>query len=93
MLSMISKAKAGGHTSAMLLSKLSNACQGPNEFKAASRTNDVEYLVADIYQQYEKTLRRNNSLDFDDLLLFGVKLFKEQKKTISWCKHVLVDEL
>lgn len=91
---MISKAKAKGHTSADLFSKLRKTSQDPKRPKTASpQTNDVEYLVAEIYQQYEKTLRRNNSLDFDDLLLFGVKLFTEHKKTAGWCKHVLVDEL
>ncbi|KAJ7929059.1 P-loop containing nucleoside triphosphate hydrolase protein [Mycena leptocephala] len=37
-------------------------------------------------------LRRSNSLDFDDLLLFGVKLFTEHPPATSWCRHVLVDE-
>jgi DNA helicase II / ATP-dependent DNA helicase PcrA len=93
-LSMISKAKAKGHTSAELFSNLRKSSQDAKKRKAASPgTNDVEYLVAEIYREYEKTLRRNNSLDFDDLLLFGVKLFTEHKKTVSWCKHVLVDEL
>jgi DNA helicase-2/ATP-dependent DNA helicase PcrA len=93
-LSMISKAKAKGHTSAELLSQLSKASQNAKSSKAAGpAANDVEHLVAEIYEQYEGTLRRNNSLDFDDLLLFGVKLFTEHKKTVSWCKHILVDEL
>lgn len=93
-LSMISKAKAKGHTSDELFSKLSEASRDAKKLQAASLwTNDVEYLVAEIYQQYEKILRSNNSLDFDDLLLLGVKLFTEHKKTVSWCKHVLVDEL
>ncbi|KAI0671645.1 UvrD-helicase-domain-containing protein [Trametes maxima] len=47
---------------------------------------------ASIYKQYEKTLRDANSLDFDDLLLFGVKLFAKHAKASSWCRHVLVDE-
>jgi len=92
-LSMISKAKARGHTSARLFSKLRKATQDAKMLKPAPTINDVEYLVAEVYEQYERILRRNNSLDFDDLLIFGVKLFTEHKKTVSWCKHVLVDEL
>lgn len=93
-LSMISKAKAKGQTSAELFAKLRRTSQDAQVLTGATtRANDIEYLVAEIYQQYEKTLRRNNSLDFDDLLLFGVKLFTEHKKTVSWCRHVLVDEL
>ncbi|KAI0661646.1 UvrD-helicase-domain-containing protein [Cubamyces menziesii] len=54
--------------------------------------DDIGLMLADIYKQYEKTLRDANSLDFDDLLMFGVKLFKTHAKASSWCRHVLVDE-
>ncbi|ETJ32634.1 ATP-dependent DNA helicase PcrA, partial [human gut metagenome] len=30
--------------------------------------------VADVYEYYERELRKNNALDFDDLLLVAVKL-------------------
>ncbi|KAI0833387.1 UvrD-helicase-domain-containing protein [Trametes gibbosa] len=53
---------------------------------------DVGLILADIYKNYEKTLRTSNSLDFDDLLVFGVKLFGKHAKASSWCRHVLVDE-
>jgi DNA helicase-2/ATP-dependent DNA helicase PcrA len=93
-LSIISKAKAKGHDSAELVAQLRLKSQESKKPHTASAPpNDVEYLAADIYEQYERTLRRNNSLDFDDLLLFGVKLFREHKKTVSWCEYVLVDEL
>lgn len=49
-------------------------------------------LVATVYKGYEKTLREANSLDFDDLLLFGVKMFSRHKKASGWCQHILVDE-
>jgi DNA helicase-2/ATP-dependent DNA helicase PcrA len=49
--------------------------------------------VSDIYENYEKALKRSNSLDFDDLLLFGVKLFRNHPKAVDWCSHVLIDEL
>ncbi|KAI0368645.1 UvrD-helicase-domain-containing protein [Pilatotrama ljubarskyi] len=53
---------------------------------------DTGLILAAIYKDYEKTLRTANSLDFDDLLLFGVKLFAQHAKASSWCRHVLVDE-
>ncbi|KAI0359957.1 UvrD/REP type DNA helicase [Trametes cingulata] len=53
---------------------------------------EIGMILATIYKDYEKTLRDSNSLDFDDLLLFGVKLFATHAKASSWCRHVLVDE-
>ncbi|KAI9057301.1 P-loop containing nucleoside triphosphate hydrolase protein [Trametes sanguinea] len=49
-------------------------------------------ILAAIYKDYEKSLREANSLDFDDLLMFGVKLFESHAKASKWCRHVLVDE-
>ncbi|KAF9267802.1 UvrD-helicase-domain-containing protein [Marasmius fiardii PR-910] len=57
-----------------------------------SITDEIDMVVAEVYEEYDKTLRRNNSLDFDDLLVYGLKLFTEHKKAVKWCKHVLVDE-
>ena len=53
---------------------------------------DLGEIIATVYKDYEKTLRETNSLDFDDLLVFGVKMFAGHKKASSWCRHVLVDE-
>ncbi|KIP07660.1 hypothetical protein PHLGIDRAFT_23961 [Phlebiopsis gigantea 11061_1 CR5-6] len=52
----------------------------------------IDYVAANLFAQYERTLRDNNSLDFDDLLVYGVKLFGENPKVGTWCEHVLVDE-
>ncbi|PIL35658.1 hypothetical protein GSI_02388 [Ganoderma sinense ZZ0214-1] len=49
-------------------------------------------IIAAVYKDYEKILREANSLDFDDLLVFGVKMFAGHKKASAWCQHVLVDE-
>ncbi|KAF7331625.1 ATP-depentend DNA [Mycena kentingensis (nom. inval.)] len=65
----------------------------PSPSKAPTSDNsDIHKIVGTVYTEYEKSLRRNNSLDFDDLLLFGVKLFSENAAAAKWCKHVLVDE-
>ena len=93
-LSMISKAKAKGQTSSDLFARIKKQSQDARKPRTTvAAVTDVEHLVAEIYELYERALRRNNSLDFDDLLLFGVKLFTEHKQTVDWCKHVLVDEL
>jgi DNA helicase-2/ATP-dependent DNA helicase PcrA len=49
-------------------------------------------LVAGIFREYDAELRQLNALDFDDLLIFGVKLVREHNEVVHWCRHVLVDE-
>lgn len=49
-----------------------------------------------IYYEYQDTLKKNNSVDFDDLLLLPVKLFTSDKETLSHYqekfKYILIDE-
>lgn len=87
-LSMISKAKARG----LDASAMREACQAAKS-PIPSITDQINSVTSDIYENYEKMLRQTNSLDFDDLLLFGVKLFRNHRKAVEWCNHVLVDEL
>jgi len=53
-------------------------------------------IVKDIYYEYQAILRKNNSVDFDDLLLLPVKLFMEHKDVLESYqdkyKYILVDE-
>ncbi|KAH9945389.1 UvrD-helicase-domain-containing protein [Epithele typhae] len=55
-------------------------------------SGQVGAILVKLYKEYNENLRAVNSLDFDDLLLFGVELFKTHKKASSFCKHILVDE-
>lgn len=96
-LSLISKAKAKGLSATAFLRDIQAKSHGPRSSKeplaSSSVINDIDLVVGEIYEAYEKTLRKNNSLDFDDLLVFGVKLFTENHDAVKWCQHVLVDEL
>lgn len=53
-------------------------------------------IVARIFPEYQKRLRKNEALDFDDLLLGVVNLWQENPKILekyqAQFKHVLVDE-
>src|SRR5262249_56278947 len=55
-----------------------------------------EQKAALVYSRYEKRIREAGVVDFDDLLLLVVKLFRESAETLAWYrglwKHVLVDE-
>ncbi|KAJ7229193.1 P-loop containing nucleoside triphosphate hydrolase protein [Mycena pura] len=89
-LSLISKAKAKGLTAKDFIAEYRKPGKAPSS--AFDPQDDIQHIVGNIYQDYEKSLRRSNSLDFDDLLLFGVKLFAGHPPATSWCSHVLVDE-
>lgn len=88
MLSMISRAKARGFDAATM----STECNA-NKSSFPSIIDKINSIASSVYTSYERSLRQTNSLDFDDLLLFGVKLFRCHEKAVEWCKHVLVDEL
>lgn len=47
--------------------------------------------ICPIYAKYVEDCRRNNSLDFDDLLMYGVKLLDERNDCVD-CQHIFVDE-
>ncbi|MGC9099671.1 MAG: ATP-dependent helicase [Caldisericum sp.] len=55
-----------------------------------------EEVVSKIYKKYEKTLRVNNALDFDDLIMLTIKLFQENEQILHYYqakfRHILVDE-
>ena len=56
----------------------------------------LERTAVEVYKKYDETLKTNNSVDFDDLLLLPVKLFKEKKEVLNsyqeHYKYILVDE-
>jgi DNA helicase II / ATP-dependent DNA helicase PcrA len=52
--------------------------------------------IASVYSEYQKQLSANNALDFDDLILIPVQLFRQNEQVLAyWHKrfrHILVDE-
>ncbi|NLT96407.1 MAG: DNA helicase PcrA [Clostridia bacterium] len=55
-----------------------------------------DHQVINIYEEYQKRLKKNNALDFDDLIMLTVKLFKEKPEVLAEYqerfKYILVDE-
>ena len=77
------------------ISSAKNEMVSPHEFELCSRT-PIDKRVSTIYTKYTELLKQNNSVDFDDLLLLPVKLFRENKSILNdyqnQYKYILVDE-
>lgn len=53
-------------------------------------------IIAQVYHRYQAALAENNGLDFDDLILVPVQLFKQNESVLGYWhrrfQHILVDE-
>ena len=62
----------------------------------ARRSSIFERKIADVYQEYQRRLVTANAMDFDDLLLLTVQLFRAHPEVLEAYRerflHVLVDE-
>lgn len=81
-----------------IISKISSSKNdgvSPSEFLRLF-LNDEDQIIGEIYQKYIKLLRDNNSVDFDDLLLKPVELFKRHPEILekyqNRFEYILVDE-
>ena len=58
--------------------------------------SDYEKIVKEVYEKYEMKLKKNNSVDFDDLLLLPIELFRKHKDVLEryqeLYKYILIDE-
>ena len=57
---------------------------------------DYEMVVNEVYYKYEEKLKQNNAIDFDDLLLLPIKLFRKYPRVLELYqnryKYILIDE-
>jgi DNA helicase-2/ATP-dependent DNA helicase PcrA len=81
-----------------VLSRISwakNHMVDPQEYYLGSKDPNSE-RIAHIYKSYKDELRKNNALDFDDLLLEAVRLLKVSSKVREYYqrryRYVLIDE-
>jgi DNA helicase-2/ATP-dependent DNA helicase PcrA len=78
-----------------IISSAKNELVSPEEFSETA-SYPFQKEVAKIYTLYEKLRRDAGALDFDDLLIETVRLFKEhaeiRDKWRSQFKHILIDE-
>ena len=78
-----------------IISNNKNALINSYEFERFV-SNDYDELVLDIYRKYENKLIKNNSVDFDDLLMLPIVLFRKYpnilKEYQEQYKYILIDE-
>lgn len=78
-----------------IISHCKNLGQTPEDYKAEAYYPN-QLATAKIFAKYEQEKKKSSALDFDDLLLEVVKLFKTNQKIRSkWqeqFKHILIDE-
>ncbi len=77
------------------ISSLKNEGINPNDY-LDSTENPYDQKVSEIFVEYQLRLKRASAMDFDDLLLNTVIIFRKNKSILEqWqnrFKHVLVDE-
>ncbi|WP_367306641.1 DNA helicase PcrA [Alicyclobacillus acidocaldarius] len=71
---------------------LSAISQHKNELRSAEKALDLagspyDKMVGDVYLAYERRLRENQALDFDDLLVKTVELFRKVPDVLAYYQH------
>ena len=77
------------------ISSCKNEMTSPEAYERYA-ASDFEKVVQEVYAKYEKKLQRNNSVDFDDLLLLPIELFKKNPDILNkyqdLYQYILIDE-
>lgn len=77
------------------ISSAKNELIGPEEF-AKNAGGHMDQIVADVYEMYQKRLRKNQALDFDDLIMTTIQLFQRVPEVLTFYQrkfqYIHVDE-
>ena len=69
---------------------------GPEEFLLNAGSDFRLKKIGEIYQEYQRQLKRNNALDFDDLIVKTVELFRTNPQILEYYqdrfRYIMVDE-
>ncbi|MFR1905045.1 MAG: DNA helicase PcrA [Clostridium neonatale] len=78
------------------IGKAKDRMQDVRSFMLENESNFREKKIADAYEMYQKRLKENNALDFDDLIFKTVELFKKNPEVLDFYqnkfKYIMVDE-
>lgn len=82
-----------------LMSAISSAKDdliGPVEYQLHTMGDFTKKKIGMVYQEYQNTLKKNNALDFDDLICKTVELFKACPEVLDYYqerfRYIMVDE-
>lgn len=77
------------------ISGCKNELMSPDRYEPFA-TSEYEKIVLEVYRKYEKMLKKNNAMDFDDLLILPIELFKSHPSVLEHYqdhyRYVLIDE-
>lgn len=81
-----------------VISSAKNEMISPEEFMLSAKAEGDSRLkrIAELYMEYQKRLKKNNALDFDDLLVKTVELFQTKQEVLEYYqdrfRYIMVDE-
>ena len=82
-----------------VLSEISNAKNEmlePEQYTARAHSDFRKEKIATVYELYQKRLKENNAIDFDDIINYTIKILMENPDVLDYYsnkfKYVLVDE-
>lgn len=79
-----------------IISSAKDKLIGPEEFLLNAAGDFRQRKVGEIYQEYQKQLKKNNAMDFDDLIVKTVELFQNNPDVLNYYqerfKYIMVDE-
>ena len=77
------------------ISGCKNELMSPKDYEIYA-TTEFEKIVLTVYEKYEQKLKANNSVDFDDLMVLPIKLFREHEDVLDHYqdrfRYILIDE-
>ena len=78
------------------ISNAKNEMLEPEQYMAKYKTDFRKEKIGEIYQIYQKRLKENNAIDFDDIINFTIKILLDNPDLLEYYsskfKYVLVDE-
>ena len=87
--------KYDGRAILATISNEKNKMVTPTDYQAKA-TSPYEQIVAKVYAEYQRRLRANQAMDFDDLIMETIRLFKEDAEVLEYYqrkfKYIHVDE-
>ncbi len=79
-----------------MISSAKDKLIGPEEFLLNAGEDFRRKKVGEIYKEYQKQLKKNNALDFDDLIVKTVDLFENNPDVLEYYqerfRYIMVDE-